>query len=90
MEYLLLLSSFIWFGIGYLLGSRVTIKEIKDKAAEVIKDIKKSTVPSGVVTRPTAQQVNKSQDKQALEEEEEMRRNLETMFPDYKKNKKVN
>jgi len=89
IEILLLISCFLWFGIGYALGSHVTIEDIKEKANEIHKGIQKNT-PVGPVNRPTSQQVNKQQDKQAEAEEEEMERNLKIMFPGYKKDKNVN
>ena len=85
IEILLLLSCFLWFGIGYAIGSHMTIEAVKEKAHDIIK----GKTPSGPIMRPTAQQVNKIQDTQQQQEEEEMERNLKLMFPQYDKNKNV-
>ena len=83
MEIALLISCFLWFGIGYALGSlrgsHMTIEAVKEKAHDIIK----GKTPLGPIMRPTAQQVNKHQDTQQQQEEEEMERNLKLMFPQY-------
>ena len=54
MDYLLLISCFLWFGIGYVLGTKT---DIKQEYENIRKSIKQSTVPSGVIQRPSVDKV---------------------------------
>jgi len=90
MEILLLISCFVWFGIGYILGSRISIKDGIQTIQKGLQKGLQKQVPVGGIMRPTSQQVNKQQDKLTQEEEEEMERNLKLMFPHYKKDKNIN
>jgi hypothetical protein len=54
MEYVLLISCFLWFGIGYVLGSKMNVKE---KAKELTRTLKMSTTPVGAISRPSADKV---------------------------------